>query len=274
MEAYASPDPRTSVDEHDDLFVIFSVAGQSFGVPHRHVLEMIQPPKPIPVPGTHPAVEGVINLRGNVLGLIDLRRALDKPSAQEELDQILGSLSDARRDHRAWIDELEASTREGRPFTLAKDQHECRFGRWFDSFEAQNDFVASLVGRLDEPHASLHGEYERVHAHASRGETEQALALIRAHREGTMAQLDRVLDETEQALIEMRREVAIILSADGNSPVALRVDGVDAIEALNVQAPGQHSRTDGHYVCGVATDKDDELVLLLDPNRVYATFNP
>ena len=56
---------------------IFGLAGERYGVDAAHVVEVIQLPELVPVPCTPPVVLGVVNHRGRVLAVLDLRRLFD-----------------------------------------------------------------------------------------------------------------------------------------------------------------------------------------------------
>lgn len=60
-------------------WVGFGVAGQNYAVDIRRVQEVLVGAEIEPVPGTPPAVLGVINLRGRIVTVIDLRRCLGFP---------------------------------------------------------------------------------------------------------------------------------------------------------------------------------------------------
>lgn len=55
-------------------WVCFEMSGQFYGLPISAVQEVLADISIEPVPGTTPLVLGVINLRGNVVTVIDLRR--------------------------------------------------------------------------------------------------------------------------------------------------------------------------------------------------------
>jgi purine-binding chemotaxis protein CheW len=57
-------------------FVTFEVAGQMFGVPVTRVQDILTPDAIAPVPGGPPEVQGLINLRGRIVTVIDLRTRL------------------------------------------------------------------------------------------------------------------------------------------------------------------------------------------------------
>lgn len=56
--------------------VVFDLAGEAYGVEIQAVREIIRHQTPTIVPSAPPAVDGVINLRGNVIPVVDLRKLL------------------------------------------------------------------------------------------------------------------------------------------------------------------------------------------------------
>ena len=63
----------------DHQFCTFLLAGHHFGVDVRRVQEVVRPQEMTRVPLAPPAVRGLINLRGQIVTAIDLRRRLDLP---------------------------------------------------------------------------------------------------------------------------------------------------------------------------------------------------
>ncbi len=80
QEDVASED-ETSDD--DEQVVVFRLGKEEFGVPIDSVQEIVRVPEELThVPKAPPFVEGVINLRGAVLPVIDLRRRLGLPTVE------------------------------------------------------------------------------------------------------------------------------------------------------------------------------------------------
>jgi len=93
-------DGRTKSSEEGDFFftreaaseeicqlVIFTLAGESFGLPIDRVESIIKPQAITVVPHARPYVVGVTNLRGTVLPVIDLRRRFRLTTAEQTEDQ-------------------------------------------------------------------------------------------------------------------------------------------------------------------------------------------
>jgi purine-binding chemotaxis protein CheW len=69
----------------EEQFVIFKLENQEYAVPIENVQEIVRVPEELTrVPKTPDFVEGVINLRGSVLPVIDLRKRFDLPEKQRD----------------------------------------------------------------------------------------------------------------------------------------------------------------------------------------------
>lgn len=70
----------------EQQFCTFSVDGFFFGVPVARVQEVVRHQDITPVPLSPPEISGLINLRGQIITAIDLRRRLglpDRPAGQQ-----------------------------------------------------------------------------------------------------------------------------------------------------------------------------------------------
>lgn len=67
--------------------VVFQLAGEFYGVDIHQVREIIRVPEITRVPRTPEFVEGVINLRGSVIPIIDLRKRFGFPEGGVEDDR-------------------------------------------------------------------------------------------------------------------------------------------------------------------------------------------
>jgi purine-binding chemotaxis protein CheW len=73
--AYDDRDEDDSDDEQslDNTYLLFSVAGESYALAVRYVTEIVRVQRVFSVPDVASYVRGVINLRGNVIPLHDVR---------------------------------------------------------------------------------------------------------------------------------------------------------------------------------------------------------
>jgi purine-binding chemotaxis protein CheW len=127
-------DSRRDVNLTDEPWVIFVVGGERFGAPALGVQTMVSMPKVCAVPQTPDYVRGVINLRGQTLALIDLRRRLGLPAAQrsddeEELQEIAVVLETNDRAFAVAVDSVESVEQllggsiEDTPSIITVDEH-------------------------------------------------------------------------------------------------------------------------------------------------------
>jgi len=67
--------------------VIFRLANETYGVDIHQVREIIRVPEITRVPRTPDYVEGIINLRGGVIPVLDLRKRFGLAAAEDESDR-------------------------------------------------------------------------------------------------------------------------------------------------------------------------------------------
>jgi purine-binding chemotaxis protein CheW len=75
----------TECVELEDQLVVFDVGQEAFGVDISAVQEIIRMKEVTKVPGAPSFVEGIINLRGRIIPVIDLRRRLGLPLNETDL---------------------------------------------------------------------------------------------------------------------------------------------------------------------------------------------
>jgi len=72
-------DARDALPDEEMRICLFSIGEDSYAIPVGVLTEIIIPQKIFPVPTTPPHVLGVINLRGTIVPIVDIRPALSLP---------------------------------------------------------------------------------------------------------------------------------------------------------------------------------------------------
>lgn len=67
----------------------FRVGQQNFGLPIASVHEVVRPPEITPVPQSTEFVAGVMNLRGRIVPVVDLRRRFQQPAERTAKNRVL-----------------------------------------------------------------------------------------------------------------------------------------------------------------------------------------
>lgn len=213
-------------------WVVVQVYHQNAALHSSIVRELVIQPDVTPVPRMPDYVRGVMNWRGKIIPNIDLRLRLGMPCAQEELHELAGMITARAADHMAWMEELENSVAQHRPFTLTTDPHACAFGRWYDSFTTTNLTVAGLLRKMDAPHKAIHALAVRVESLKTEGKFDEARRLVDSCRDTTLARLLDLFTHFEEAIHENHRPVAIIVNTCGTL-AALTVDRVESVELID-----------------------------------------
>ena len=81
----------------DLQMVGFHIGNEVFGVPIALVQEIVRVPEITAVPDAPPCVEGVINLRGKIVPVIDLRKRFGEPAMGDGKNRILVVEVEGRR---------------------------------------------------------------------------------------------------------------------------------------------------------------------------------
>ena len=260
-------------------FVLFQVKEGLYAVGCENVREIVILPKVVGVPNVSPEIRGVINLRGKVMQLIDLRVKLGLPSAKAELDTLIQLLHDREQDHYNWLTELEACVREKRPFKMARDPHACKFGLWYDKYQADNTLLKMALRKMDKPHQIIHATAAEALQKAEHGDEAGAMELLAARRNGELAELSNLFDEARRILKENHRELAVVL-VRGEKRFAITIDLVEAVERIpeeNIEPMSATlaGQTEHQWRIG-KRGKTNDTILLLDENFLFTsgTANP
>ncbi|MFH1035838.1 MAG: chemotaxis protein CheW [Pseudomonadota bacterium] len=227
----------------DVSWIIFRLQQQFFGLPVAITHEMLVVPEVTPVPKAPPYVRGMINLRGRVMPLIDLRTRLGLPSALDEKEKLIHMLEEREEDHKNWLVELETSVRERRKFRLTTDPHQCAFGKWYDGFQTDDLRLAGQLIKFDFPHRRVHAVGEEVADLAAKKDYDGAMALIGHTRDTVLAKLVALFGEVRETVRKSHTEIAVVVEDQGRV-LALTVDAVDSVETLE---PGSAEAMTGSY---------------------------
>jgi purine-binding chemotaxis protein CheW len=232
---------------------------------------MVVIPKIVSVPQMPDYIRGVVNLRGKVMPVIDLRSRLGMTSLLDEIEDLIDLLNQREQDHKNWLAELESSVRERREFKLATDPHKCAFGRWYDNFTTNNRILAICLKKFDEPHKRIHAIAIEVKKLEETGDFDSAYSIIEHTRQGDLAEMVKLFSEARDLLRESHREIAMVLEW-GEKTMAVAVDSIETVEKLSKsnieEMPVTICTLDNECVVGIGKrDKDDELVQILDISR-------
>ena len=73
---------QTELSMHEDQFLTFKLVGQEYGISALKVQEIKRWDKVTPIPNSPPYVRGVLNLRGLIVPIVDLRLLFNLPETE------------------------------------------------------------------------------------------------------------------------------------------------------------------------------------------------
>lgn len=258
--------------------VTFKIKDSQYAISAKYVSTMLAMPDITPVPQAPFYVRGVINLRGEVLPLVDLRQRLGLTSRQNELDSFCGTMDQRKQDHFNWLHELESSINEERPFTLTTDPHQCAFGKWYDNYNPDNLMGENILKKFDAPHKKIHAVAEKANKLVATGNIEGAQNLIAKTRNKELKKMVNLFGDICNLYQEDSQEIVLVVDGkDFNFAVA--VDTVDGVEFLSegsvnelpegLQAAAKENLV--NYIGKRANSKG--LVQVLFPDRICEPMN-
>lgn len=258
-------------------WVIFNLKASQMAIPVEHVQSMVVVPEISKVPNTPNHLRGVINLRGTIVPLIDLRLLLGMPSFPTEVEEFCALMDQREADHRRWLQELEDSVRENRAFTLATDPHKCAFGKWYDGYKPDSSALAYLLKRFDAPHKQIHGLAEKVFDLTKKGDISGAYKMIDDCRHKELVSMITLFDGAKRYFQTQGVEVLLVLEHK-QQLLGIAVDSIDGVERLDegsmAEAPLTLSGTDEtKFVTLTGRRKGDgSTVLILNTEKIVGAL--
>ncbi len=255
-------------------YVIAAVKELQLAVSAKYVQEIVRTPRWHVVPNVPRYIRGVINLRGKIIPLVDLRLRMDLPSAREDVEQMLAMLEAREQEHVLWLKELLGAVTEGRPFRLARDPTACAFGKWYYSYKAEDIGFASVMYRFEGPHRRIHAIADAALRFAEQGQHAEARELIQRTEKGDLRTVVSLFSQARTAFREAHKEVAIVVT-DGRKRLSLTVDRVASVEPIAEDTIADATSAMGGVNSDLLTKvshraNDQGVVFLLDAEALLA----
>ncbi|MGE4213610.1 MAG: chemotaxis protein CheW [Anaerotignaceae bacterium] len=232
--------------EHNELkanilpWLIFKLQNRYFAVNSGDVTSIFQLEQEVTaVPGYSENVRGIINLRGDIIPVLELRRILEITSFEKEHQDFSDMLDMRKQDHVNWVNELqnciESSENCSNEFSLATDPHKCAFGKWYYSYKAKDQTVAFQLNKIEDPHSKLHETAVKIFECKSISDTDlrkqKVNELMTKAKSEYMPTILSLIDETKCVLKTSHREMCIVLTNEGHN-FGILVDEVCSVEEI------------------------------------------
>ena len=261
-----------TIDSPSFPSLTFKAGAYRCAISARHVSGiMLMPDTLTPMPYAPAYCEGLVEVRGVVVPMINLRALFGLPTLEAEHKAFCDMMDTYKADHESWVSELRRSIDENRNFQLATDPHKCRLGKWYYSFKPSNHSVEIVLDKLRSPHEKFHDLATQIEEWRTHSDGENHAAEIKelfAKAQSTyMPQVLGILEEARTTFLHEYQSVLVTMENGGDNALSILVDGVDAVEIIK---PVQQTQRDefwrnSQFVTGVGrSERCSENILMLD----------
>ncbi len=142
--------------------------------------------------------------------------------------ELLQILSSREKDHINWMADLENSLVTDEPFNKARDPNQCEFGKWYKTFQPEDELLADIMKDFDEPHKRIHGLADELLALKDAGELDKALSKLEFEKNRTMAKLLGLFKASKERLENITRPILLYINT-GKKMIAVRLNAISDI---------------------------------------------
>lgn len=239
-------------------YIIFLLHTNKFAVSSEYVLHMEQLGDVTPVKDLGPYCLGIVLFNDESVPVYDLRAMFGYGDYGKELQELM---NERIEDHRKWVAALERSVEQNQEFLLTTDPDACAFGKWYNSFHSDNDYLNVFLRAVNEPHRKIHETGETVKRLMAEGKQQEAREAVARMKDTYYKKTLELLSQVSRVYSEGMRNMLIYLRVDGATKGYV-VDDIVDIHTLERQfglPEERHSGAGGGpYVEGLAKYTDCE----------------
>lgn len=149
--------------------------------------------------------------------------------------KLLKTLKDREKDHVDWMDALEYSIRNNAEFTLARDASQCEFGKWYASFDADDELLADILKDFDEPHQRIHALADTLLEMCEQDQKEQAISMLDIEKTRTLSKLQSLFAAAKDRLENITRPILLYIHTE-KKMIAVRLNAISDIRTFERSA--------------------------------------
>ena len=244
--------------------IIFESSNTLFSINSDKIVSIIYLPNVTQVPTSDSRIRGIINFRDEIFTVIDFRKLISRTSVSEELQNFILMLEEREKDHLYWLQTLENSVIENKPFTLTTDPHKCKFGIWYDNFKTSNMAIRKILKQFDQPHKNIHDLAFKIEKCKSENQLGKCKDIIERSRNKEFKLLVSLFAKLKQNASLVFQESALLMNLNAKK-IALVVDkiisveNIESIDTSNLENNSLISFKE-NFITGIGQSKDKKLV--------------
>ncbi len=256
-------------------WIIFKLCDRKYAISSELVSGITDIPQEIvPIPNSHKSLTGVGVIRGQIVPLLNMRDFFSMRSRKDEFEEFKTEMEQRKADHVNWTNELRRCMETGDKFELTTDAHECKFGKWLDTFTTERNDLKAHISHIQKPHARLHGLAEKIFAEGTTEEDKQDY-LFQAEC-FYMPKVLELLDESIEIFSSHAEGIVLLIKPDYTDKyLGLVCDDVSSVEELTVVCDYNMLKRiyTSPFICGVAhSERTDGEIVMLDGEKLMDMY--
>ncbi len=268
----------------DDVtrYVVVGINHNNYGISTASTVELMSSTVAhvTRVPHSPKFISGVINHRGTIIPVVDMRALLGFEPLSAESDKLKAMFDKLKNDHISWLNALQDSINTASSFEGVTDPSKCDFEKWYASVMdgtspmsslVQNDpILKNLFDRFDKPHRNIHGVAQKVLQYKDDGDVEKAVELIDRTRDTDLAEMIELFDLVFNG-VSANLDSMMVITEVGSRKAAIAVDAVsfvaDCIDESIEPLPDTADNTE--FLSGLVHQSDGSYILIADLEHIY-----
>ncbi len=228
---------RNDIFSSEIEYLVFTVMGTRYGVPHFDVVSVSDIPQSTRIPHMPPDMRGVIPFREGNIPLFDLRVRFGEKARTMETAELVETMAQRKQDHINWLNKLKSEVLEGHPITVQTVPTKCAFGKWYGQFQSDNAQLSAYMARFDQPHQRIHRVAVDAEKLIQAGQKSKAEDIVHEAEKGILSGLMTLFDGVEDLVRRYLMEYSIVVNCEGRR-FAIAVDDINFFSPLQeVQYP-------------------------------------
>lgn len=214
---------------------------------------------------------GYLDFRNTLVQVFECATSLSHSKERDTIVTLVNDIKTYQQAHIDWINALEHSILTNEPFTKPRNPKMCAFGKWFYSFETEDDSLRVLLDKIEQPHMHIHSLADSLLDMTGAGQRDEAIEVLRIEKQTTLKKLLRVLDYINDYLENSIHPIVLHLTKDGRTPwFSMVLDNIgDIIDYAPTSLDTLKSIDKGEPVKGYVRNPSGESFMMLSLERFF-----
>lgn len=252
---------NTTYDAEALPYLLFHVGKNIYGISSKFVRSIETLGEYTKMIENDPVVRGGVIYQNDFIPLLDMRKLLGLDSQIEEFEKMVQP--DQRiKDHENWVSALEKSVRDHTDFTLTDDPHQCAFGKWFYSFNTDNNVLRHQINAIESPHEAVHHTAKIIKKLMRENKYEAAKAAIEDLKATHYKTTLNLLSTLRATVADSLKELYIVIDAC-DCMKGIIVDAIVGVEYIENTLQIPESMPHSKYIEFLGQRKNNDTIIIV-----------